>query len=156
MKFKIFQLIKIIYNHISTCVIIESCLFTKNVYDNINRIFFLCYNIHLGYQYVGTKRLYISIYISIRIFRILLVKQLLIALCPLTVTLLTIVNFVFYQTNRARMEVKQRIKFLLLKRSYDTGRHRIKTTISYKLDVDPQRDDDASPMSTYRCMLRPT
>ena len=21
-----------------------------------------------------------------------------------------------------------------------------------KLDVDPQRDDDASPMSTYRCM----
>ena len=25
-----------------------------------------------------------------------------------------------------------------------------------KLDVDPQRDDDASPMSTYRCMLRPT
>ena len=25
-----------------------------------------------------------------------------------------------------------------------------------KLDVDPQRDDDASPMSTYRCMLKPT
>ena len=25
-----------------------------------------------------------------------------------------------------------------------------------KLDVDPQRDDDASPMSIYRCMLRPT
>ena len=25
-----------------------------------------------------------------------------------------------------------------------------------KLDVDPQRNDDASPMSTYRCMLRPT
>ena len=25
-----------------------------------------------------------------------------------------------------------------------------------KLDVDPQRDDDASPMSTYRCMLSPT
>ena len=25
-----------------------------------------------------------------------------------------------------------------------------------ELDVDPQRDDDASPMSTYRCMLRPT
>ena len=25
-----------------------------------------------------------------------------------------------------------------------------------KLDVDPQRDDDASPMSTYRCMLRPS
>ena len=25
-----------------------------------------------------------------------------------------------------------------------------------KLDVDPQRDDDASPMSTYRCMSRPT
>ena len=24
-----------------------------------------------------------------------------------------------------------------------------------KLDVDPQRDDDASPMSTCRCMLRP-
>ena len=28
--------------------------------------------------------------------------------------------------------------------------------ITNKLDVDPQRDDDASPMSTYRCMLRPT
>ena len=28
--------------------------------------------------------------------------------------------------------------------------------IEMKLDVDPQRDDDASPMSTYRCMLRPT
>ena len=27
---------------------------------------------------------------------------------------------------------------------------------TFKLDVDPQRDDDASPMSTYRCMLRPT
>ena len=27
---------------------------------------------------------------------------------------------------------------------------------SLKLDVDPRRDDDASPMSTYRCMLRPT
>ena len=25
-----------------------------------------------------------------------------------------------------------------------------------KLDVDPQRDDDASPMSSHRCMLRPT
>ena len=25
-----------------------------------------------------------------------------------------------------------------------------------KLDVDPRRDDDASLMSSYRCMLRPT
>ena len=25
-----------------------------------------------------------------------------------------------------------------------------------KLDVDPRRDDNASPMSPYRCMLRPT
>ena len=25
-----------------------------------------------------------------------------------------------------------------------------------KLDVDPRRDDDASSMSSYRCMLRPT
>ena len=25
-----------------------------------------------------------------------------------------------------------------------------------QLDVDPRRDDDASPMSSYRCMLRPT
>ena len=24
------------------------------------------------------------------------------------------------------------------------------------LDVDPRRDDDASPMSSYGCMLRPT
>ena len=27
--------------------------------------------------------------------------------------------------------------------------------IFQELDVDPQRDDDASPMSSYRCMLRP-
>ena len=27
---------------------------------------------------------------------------------------------------------------------------------SLKLDVDPRRDDDASPMSSYRCLLRPT
>ena len=26
----------------------------------------------------------------------------------------------------------------------------------FQLDVDPQRDDDASSMSAYRCMLRPT
>ena len=32
----------------------------------------------------------------------------------------------------------------------------IATGVVGKLDVDPQRDDDASPMSTYRCMLRPT
>ena len=25
-----------------------------------------------------------------------------------------------------------------------------------KLDIDPERDDDASPMSSYGCMLRPT
>ena len=25
-----------------------------------------------------------------------------------------------------------------------------------ELDVDPRRDGDASPMSSYRCMLRPT
>ena len=25
-----------------------------------------------------------------------------------------------------------------------------------RLDVDPRRDDDASPMSSYRCLLRPT
>ena len=31
-----------------------------------------------------------------------------------------------------------------------------KKDLGWKLDVDPQRDDDASPMSTYRCMLRPT
>ena len=33
--------------------------------------------------------------------------------------------------------------------------HDIKDIIK-KLDVDPQRGDDASPMSTYGCMLRPT
>ena len=31
-----------------------------------------------------------------------------------------------------------------------------RSLFSFKLDVDPQRDDDASPMSTYRCLLRPT
>ena len=37
-------------------------------------------------------------------------------------------------------------------------RYNYYTTINayLKLDVDPRRDDDASPMSTYRCMLRPT
>ena len=30
------------------------------------------------------------------------------------------------------------------------------TIIIFKLDVDPRRDDDASPMSSYRCKLRPT
>ena len=29
-------------------------------------------------------------------------------------------------------------------------------TVIVELDVEPQRDDDAFPMSTYRCMLRPT
>ena len=33
---------------------------------------------------------------------------------------------------------------------------RLRSYRGTKLDVDPQRDDDASPMSTYRCMLRPT
>ena len=33
---------------------------------------------------------------------------------------------------------------------------RIAKILILKLDVNPQRDDDASPMSTYRCMLRPT
>ena len=28
--------------------------------------------------------------------------------------------------------------------------------MKFILDVDPRRDDDASPMSLYRCMLRPT
>ena len=28
--------------------------------------------------------------------------------------------------------------------------------LKLKLDVDPRRDDDASPMSSYRCLLRPT
>ena len=35
---------------------------------------------------------------------------------------------------------------------YTDGRKRNKL----KLDVDPQRDDDAVPMLTYRCMLSPT
>ena len=32
----------------------------------------------------------------------------------------------------------------------------IEFDINDELDVDPQRDDNASPMSTDRCMLRPT
>ena len=37
-------------------------------------------------------------------------------------------------------------------------KHEIKriNRFSKELDVDPRRDDDASPMSTYRCMSRPT
>ena len=34
--------------------------------------------------------------------------------------------------------------------------YRIVEILILKLDVDPQRDNDVSPMSTYRCMLRPT
>ena len=37
-----------------------------------------------------------------------------------------------------------------------TESNRKNTFSNLVLDVDPQRDDDASPMSTYRCMLRPT
>ena len=37
-----------------------------------------------------------------------------------------------------------------------TSNHKVSSFYVLKLDVDPQRDDDASPMSTYRCMLRPT
>ena len=31
-----------------------------------------------------------------------------------------------------------------------------KYILKIRLDVDPGRDDDASPMSSYRCLLRPT
>ena len=44
-----------------------------------------------------------------------------------------------------------KIYFLIKINSYE-NHHKILD----ELDVDPQRDDDASPMSTYRCMLRPT
>ena len=43
----------------------------------------------------------------------------------------------------------------VLQAAQTTFLQRKETTIQI-LDVDPQRDDDASPMSTYRCMLRPT
>ena len=52
-------------------------------------------------------------------------------------------NIVVNKSNKKILRRKKRIKKIL--------RKNIK-----KLDVDPQRDDDASPMSTYRCMLRPT
>ena len=47
----------------------------------------------------------------------------------------------------------------------DRGRYRqmelisectLKDLLNDKLDVNHRRDDDASPMSSYRCMLRPT
>ena len=34
--------------------------------------------------------------------------------------------------------------------------HDLLIYLHLELDVDPRRDDDASPMSSYRCMLRPT
>ena len=46
------------------------------------------------------------------------------------------------------MESKSRIDLVLATA--------LKLIFIRELDVDPQRDDDASPMSTYRCMLRPT
>ena len=36
------------------------------------------------------------------------------------------------------------------------GRKFVKVDLQDQLDVDPRRDDNASPMSSYRCMLRPT
>ena len=36
------------------------------------------------------------------------------------------------------------------KKTYQSAQYKTKNCL--KLDVDPQRDDDASPMSTYRCM----
>ena len=41
-------------------------------------------------------------------------------------------------------------------RQGDSMPPRYLTNINNKLDVDPQRDDDASPMSSYGYMLRPT
>ena len=56
----------------------------------------------------------------------------------------------FYETEQQEYQTKH-----LLKEHF---RYQICFTIKLidQLDVDPQRDDDASPMSTYRCMLRPT
>ena len=45
---------------------------------------------------------------------------------------------------------EQHMLLLETLKSYDSA------VVISKLDVDPQRDDDASPMSTYRCMSKPT
>ena len=37
----------------------------------------------------------------------------------------------------------------------ENERNNMDNKMNFELDVDPQRDDDASPMS-YGCMLRPT
>ena len=40
----------------------------------------------------------------------------------------------------------------MIARERNILRNKYKCHNKYKLDVDPQRDDDASPMSTYGCM----
>ena len=50
----------------------------------------------------------------------------------------------------------QVVQKMLLKRRWPNKNFIALFTSNSKLDVDPQRDDDASPISTYRCMLRPT
>ena len=49
--------------------------------------------------------------------------------------------------------VSKKISLPMAKKNNSPTEH---IKVIWKLDVDPQRDDDASPMSTYRCMLRPT
>ena len=39
---------------------------------------------------------------------------------------------------------------------HEKHRKKLWIILPRKQDVDPRRDDDASPMSSYRCMLRPT
>ena len=55
----------------------------------------------------------------------------------------------------------KKLKKLLLHRKIDHFHRLLQKEVKQiinisKLDVDHRRDDDASPMSSYRCMLRPT
>ena len=59
-----------------------------------------------------------------------------------TTTLIQITITTYHLTKNNNM----RLLYFLLAR----------TIICAELDVDPRRDDDTSPMSTYKCMLRPT
>ena len=65
------------------------------------------------------------------------------------------IGMVRWTHRRAVAKKKKLLSFNPLVPSADKSVRIVKISI-LKLDVDPQRDDDASPMSTYRCMLRPT
>ena len=55
------------------------------------------------------------------------------------------------------MHLVERMKFFHINTSESISNlFKLLKNSCVQLDIDPRRDDDASPMSSYRCMLRPT